>query len=276
MDRKKIKKNLKKFKTKIKKSLSYLNKYGNAFGFIVAFLSLLFVIISTKENTKLVTKTIAQTNEQLQLQKKSIPASFLIDYESPNQYNEQAFITNTGKTKLLNLTGTFEFYFIFRDGSILSNTNIKNKVFNDTLFYNKIKENGLINYPTDFDGLFGTSREFTIDHLNSNEKSLLDISSSAIQNAIRLNDILESKLFTRWTISYNSELSYEEQVVKEYIWINKFDEQGNSLFDFSPRENLKNVIGGNSIISIINEYETNTKDVIFGRKSTVGNNVYKK
>jgi len=246
-----------------KKIFSFIKEWSQAINAIAMVFSLVYVVYSTRENLLLLSQTISLSNDQLSLQLKSIPAQFEIDYENVNQYSEQAFITNSGKTKLINLIAEYEYYFINIDSLLLSSTNIVNYVSNNKNILELLRKYNLIKSPFDFNGLLGTSRKFNIAYLEPNQKTLLDISSSSIQNAIRLNRLLGTQLFMRWKIQYNTELSNKKILSQEYIWLNDYSLNLNNMLSYSQRANLRHIPGGQRIIKQIENYEAETIDIIF-------------
>lgn len=242
---------------------NFIKEESNTIVALTTIISLIYVVYSTRKNIQMVQQTVNQAQEQLILQKKSIPAQFIMTYDAINTYNEQAFITNTGKTQLLNVTAEFEYYFIFPDDKVLSALSIQSKVINNDKLFRKIQSSGLINFPDDFKGLFGTSRIFYLSQLDPQKRTLLEISSSSVQNAIKLNEVLDTKLFKRWKIKYNEELSNKEIASTIFIWINDLKKDEHSISNYSKRENLKNVIGGKRIREIIEFYEETSNEIIF-------------
>lgn len=256
--------NIKQSKTNV--FFHFIKDWSTTITAIAMVTSILYVVYSTNKNMQMISQTIEHSKETLLLQKKSIPAQFEMTYRNVNTYNEQAFITNTGKTLLLNVAADYKYYFIYPDGKVLTGTSIKNKVKKDTLLFNEIRQSGLIKHPTDFIGLFGTSRNFYLSQLEPKKETLLEISSSSIQNALKLARVLKSKVFTRWRIKYNEELSNKEVIVRIYIWINEANTDKYSMVHYGLREDLKRVLGGTNVIELIEYFENNSKEVIFGNE----------
>ncbi len=255
-----------KYITIIKKGFLFLKEWSNVVTAIAMVISIFYVMYSTNKNLKLVSEALNASNEQLLLQKKSIPAQFIMSYKNINTSQEQAFIRNSGKTHLNNVTTEWEYYFISEDDKVYLATNMINIIENDSLLLEELRKSNYIKYPSDFDGLFGTGRKFAISYLkpiNSNltydeSETLLDISSSSIQNAIKLNRILGTQMFMRWRIKYNEELSNKEMITYKYIWF-----CNNERNDCDKRKDLKEIIGGERIIELIKNYEKNTKGIIY-------------
>ena len=250
-------------KFNFKKIFLFIKEWSSAISAIAMVFSIVYVVYSTRENLKLVSQTISLSNEQLKFQIKSIPSQFTIDYENINDYSEQAFLINTGRTKLLNLIAEYEYYFISSDSLLLSSTNLMNYIIENYNIQESLRKSGLIQFPTDLIGLLGTSRKFNIAYLYPNERTLLDISSSSMQNAIRLNHIFKTQLFVRWKIKYNTELSNEQIVSNEYIWVNHHSLNKHIIINYGLREDLRNVLGGARIIKLIETYEAETNDILF-------------
>jgi hypothetical protein len=254
---------------KFKAFFKFVKKWSNTISTLAMVFSIIYVVLSTRENLNMVSEALNASNEQLRLQKKSIPAQFVMSYKNINSStSEQAFITNTGKTNLQKVTTEWEYYFIDNNDNVYLGSNMKRMVQIDADLLEKIVNNNyfnLIRSPSDFDGLFGTGRKFDITYLeaesNNSEmnETLLDISSSSIQNAIKLNTILGTEMFMRWRIKYNEELSNKKMITYKYIWF----VNDSSLKDTELRRDLQNVIGGERIIELISNYESNTKDLIF-------------
>ncbi len=242
------------------RSFKYWSSTVSAMAMIV---SLAYVIYSTNKNMLLVSQTIEQSNEQLLIQKKSIPAQFEMTYRNVNTFHEQAFITNTGKTLLRTVAAEYKYYFIDLDDAVLTEVSLQNKLKNDPQLFEKFKESGLIVKPKDFTGLLGTSRKFFLRELEPRKESLLEVSSSSIQNAMKISKILKSRVFTRWKIKYNEELSNKEVIVKIFIWLNEQDSNNPLLDNYGLRKDLKDVVGGKFVTKLIEQYEDTSKEVIF-------------
>jgi len=263
-----IKKSWKYLVSKFKAFFHFVKEWSNTISALAMVFSIVYVVLSTRENLNMVSEALKASNEQLRLQKKAIPAQFIMSYKNANTSSEQAFITNTGKTNLEKVTTEWEYYFIGNNGKVYLGSNMKSIVQSDTNLLNKIINNNyfnIISSPSDFDGLFGTGRKFDISYLEAKNKNLdknetlLDISSSSIQNALKLNKILGTEMFMRWRIKYNEELSNKEMITYKYIWFVK--EKNNE--NYGMRRDLQNVIGGKRIIKMISNYEFNTKEIIF-------------
>lgn len=266
---------------KVKASFHFVKEWSNTISALAMVFSIIYVVYSTRINLNMVSEALKASNEQLQLQKKAIPAQFVMLYKNANTPSEQAFITNTGKTNLKKVTTEWEYYFIGNNDKVYLGSNMKNLVQIDTNLLDKIINNNyfnIINKPSDFDGLFGTGRKFDISYLDAknnsvdNNETLLEISSSSIQNALKLNTILGTEMFMRWRIKYNEELSNKEMISYKYIW---FVNAENDEDDSGLRRDLQNVIGGKRLIELISNYEYNTKEVIFNNVSPVDNKAYK-
>lgn len=250
----------------IKNGFLFLKEWSNVITAIAMVISIFYVMYSTNKNLELVSEALNSSKEQLMLQKKSIPAQFVMSYKNINTSQEQAFIKNSGKTQLINVTTDWEYYFISEDGKVYLGSNMKSIVEKDTILYKKLCKSRFIKYPSDFEGLFGTGRQFAISYLkqsnnnlpNDESETLLDISSSSIQNAIKLNRIMGTQMFMRWRIKYNEELSNRQMVTFKYIWF-----CNNDINDCNKRIDLRNVIGGERIIELIKKFERNNKGIIF-------------
>jgi len=225
--------------------------------------SLVYVVYSTNKNMLLVSQTIEQSKEQLLIQKKSIPAQFEMTYRNVNAFHEQAFITNTGKTLLRTVSAEYKYYFVGLDGSVLTEISLKNRLENDSQLFKKFKESGLIIKSGDFSGLLGTSRKFFLRELEPSKESLLEVSSSSIQNAMRISKILKAKVFTRWKIKYNEELSNKEVIVKIFVWLSEQDTNNPLLANLGLRKDLRDVVGGKFVTKLIEHHEDTSKEVIF-------------
>ena len=266
---------------KTKAGFNFVKEWSNTISALAMVFSIIYVVYSTRINLDMVSEALKATNEQLRLQKKAIPAQFEMSYKNPNTLKEQAYIENTGETNIKKITTEWEYYFIGKNDKVYLGSNMKNIVQIDTVLLHKIVNNNyynIINHPSDFVGLFGTGRKFEFSSLEAKKNSrdenetLLEISSSSIQNAMKLNKVLGTEMFMRWRIQYNEELSNEKMTSYKYIWFVKEEDEN----DYELRRDLQNVIGGERIIELISDYEHNTKELIFKEVSPVDNNVYKK
>jgi hypothetical protein len=239
----------------------WIKFWSSTISVILTSFSLIYVVYSTNRNTQLVTETIKNSKEQLTLRQKSIPAQFEMTYRSIGTFKEQAFINNTGKTTILNVRALYKFYFIDDSHKVHTGSSIQKKLKNDKTLLDKVIKSGLINGDSGFSGLLGTSRYFFINEIEPKKETLLDISSSSIQNSMRLANALKWKLFTRWNIKYNEELSNKEIVLIKTIWLNDIRINKSSIMNY--RTDLKDVSGGGYVTDLIEDYERNTKEVIF-------------
>lgn len=246
-------------------ALHFLKEWSNSIIAIAAIISIFYTHYATKKSYRLVTRTIELTKEQLYLQKQSIPIQFTVTYKDQGTYQEQVFITNTGKTLLKKLHTEYKYYYILPDYLTLTRYGILSKLKTDTLLFNKFRQIDIIYKANDLTNLFEPSRNFFLLELPVFDTTQLEISSSSIQNALKIASVLNAQLVTRWSIRYVEELDNKEMISSKYIWMHK------SNLDRSPmgrknmqREDLTTVIGGQRVIDVIEDFEKNSKEVIFG------------
>jgi len=231
---------------------------------MIAYPILLFigVTVTTMKLNEAYAKNLIQEN-------KSMPSEIDFKYIDKN-YNERVEILNIGKSKINNLKIMWEFYFISENDDIYQSSNMVKVVELNKALFDKVKKDGFIKFSSDFNGLFGREKkEITISSLapksyyytkeNMVENSQpLDISSSAIQHALRLNKIIGTKVFTRWKIKYYENFSGKKRISYKYIWLNN-----------NERIDLEDVVGGRRIIKLIKQYDENTKNIIFKKLDKV-------
>lgn len=242
------------------RGVKYWSSTISALGMVV---SLLYVVYSSGQNLELVHKTIEQTNERLALQKKSIPSHFTMVYRNVNEFNEQAYIINTGNTVLYTVSAHYGYYFVDSNNHVVAAEELVSLLHEEAEIETKFIDEGLITHADDISGLLGTSREFDIAYLDARKETLVEVSSSSIQNAIRISELLGYEVFARWMIKYNEELSNEEVVRKVYIWMQNNRTEVPQEHNQYNRKDLGDTPGGDRIISLISDYEKNTKEVIF-------------
>lgn len=254
-----------KIKTFLKTFFFFLKEWSNMITAIAMVISVFYVVYSTKKNLTLVSKTIEQTNEQLMLQQKSIPSHFEMSFKNVNTFKEQAFITNTGKTVLLNLNVDLDFYFINHNDEVLTGKNLPYKLMSDSVSFKLVSQAGLIKYPLDINGFLGTSRSFYLSILQPKNETLVEISPSSLQNALKLARVLDRQVFIAWRIKYNEELSNQEVTSMQYTWLNDINHSSKILQNnYEPRINIKDFIGGKYVIDLIENFRNNYKEEIFG------------
>lgn len=246
-------------------SFNWLKTHSNTVTAITAIVAIFYTHFSTQKTLRLTAQTIEQAQEQIALQKKSLPSQFKMTYKEEDTYKEQAFVTNTGKTLLNQVSAEFKYYFILPDYTILTRYGIQKRLENDAVLLNTFRKNGILQFPSDLSSLLGLSRNFYLKELSPQDETLLEINPSTIQNAEKIAKILNAQVVTRWTIHYNEELSNKENISTLFIWMH--DPNLDRLpigRENSQRESLTSVLGGDKIIESISEFEKTTKEVIFG------------
>lgn len=235
---------------------------------ITAVLTIIWVASTSYFSNIQIRTSIEQSNKQLEILQKSTPAQFSL---STNL--ESTILSNIGVSSLINVEADWKFYFISEKENLFLASNLPNIVKSDSSLFKSFKDAHLIKYPDDFDGLFGTNRVFSIKFLKPFKKiitasetsigenqTIIDISPNAILNALRCNKVLNTQMIMRWRIDYNEELSNKQMVAYKYIW---FDDVENGNFEC---KDLEFVLGGKRLIEIIENYENNTKDIIYKQK----------
>lgn len=230
---------------------------------LLTIIGLIITLIISNRNIK---TSIAQSNKRFEILQKSTPAQFFL-YVSPY---ERAILSNSGISSLIDIKADWRFYFISRNEDLILAENLYDIVKSDSVLLNLFRNANLIYYPEDFDGLFGTDREFTIAHLQPfkkitsklesspvGHKTHIDNSPNAILNALRCNEVLKTEMIMRWRIQYNEELSNKRMIAYKYMWFDVSENNNYKCMD------LEFVLGGNRLIEIIENYENNTKDIIY-------------
>jgi hypothetical protein len=251
--------NFSKLKNHVSKLNIDLKLWNNTIMIFITVVSLIYTFYSSQRSFSLVYKSIEQSYEQIIMQRKSIPAQLMLTYKDVGTYKEQAFIKNTGRTILNVVSAEYKYFFITPDYTVLTENSLQKKLEIDTKMLNTLRTANLLKDPKDITSLFGIPRNFDLKHLEPEKETLLEISPSSVQNATSLAKEINAQVITKWRIKYHEELSNKENIATIYIWMHKSNDSNLSL-----RENLADVLGGQKIIDIINNFEQNTMEVIFG------------
>ena len=237
---------------------------------ITTLLTIIWLTSTSYFSNRQIRISIEQSNKQLEILQKSTPAEFSLNVSTI----EPTVLSNVGISSLTGIEYDWRFYFINKNEKLFLATTLSEVVKLDTTLLRNFVKSGLIKYPDDFDGLFGINRDnLPISYLEppktsedllrdseNNSKAYLDNSLNAIINAIRCSKILNSEVIMKWNIRYKEELSKKEMVNNIYLWFDSSKKNNSEL------ENLELVLGGKRLIEIIDNYEDNTKDIIYNQK----------
>jgi ABC-type nitrate/sulfonate/bicarbonate transport system substrate-binding protein len=230
-------------------------------------------MLSNISTEKSIESQVQQFEEQLMQERKSIPAQFLLRYDENEKIDlQRAHLVNIGYSTLINISADIEYYFVSKSDFVYLASNLYNSILDEDFI--KLKQEFSFKSRDEIMWALNDYREVIpkdilmpeleqnlnkIDFLNNG--FLFDNSSSIIATAIKINKTLETKLIARWKISFFEEISREKKTIYKFIW---FTENSRIKDKFKTnRVDLTNVTGGGRIIELINDFEKNTKEIIF-------------
>jgi hypothetical protein len=186
-------------------------------------------------------------------------------FKDAGQYTEQPFISNVGINNLYNISIGYKYYFVSSDYILNTRESLQQILETDTIVLNTVRNKGIIDKPSDMIFLLGTSRNYFLSYINSKDIVSLEASPSSFMNAIKLANAMHAQVFTRWRISYKEELTNKVIMSNIYVWHRSHNSTDINGLELRP--DLMNIIGGKRIIKLIEDYEENSSEIIFGNNS---------
>jgi len=162
-------------------------------------------------------------------------------------YNEAFIIKNKGIHDIPAIQAMKRYFFVFKDGKIMTITGIYRLMQSDKLFAEKIKKSGLKSED------LNPSKIYDFGLIKSGEKAMLDIYQFDNTNALLLAKTLDCKFIVQWTIEFENTVNFETQSTLSYFLI---DENG-------IRNNLNDMLGGKKLIEDVKAFADSTQEEIF-------------
>lgn len=243
-------------------------------GFLPSALIAYWVSVSTTK------QGINSQKEQFQLQlvqeRKNLPSQFILKYdESIERDKKRAYLVNIGYSTLLDVEADIDYYFISKQDTVHLASILYKTLSNNEFDKIKSKSNKYSNRQQlkidlneyrelSIKNKLEPAKEkniYKIDIKDENSGIAFDNSSTVLSNAIEISEILNYQIIARWKISYYEEISKELKTTSKYILFTK-NELLTDKFG-TDRVNLDDIVGGQRLINLIENYETNSKDMIY-------------
>jgi len=232
-------------------------------------------IVSNQTAKKGIESQIEQFQNQLQLERKNLPAQFILRYQNTNLIkNQRAQLANIGYSTLLDVEADIDYYFISKSNEIYLASILYNTI--SDIHFEKLKEQADYRDKQQLKIDLNEYRQLSIkyklepakernknrvDYTDSESAITFDNSSSIISNALRIGKALDFQVIARWHISYYEEVSKEKKRITKYILFTD-KEIITDKFD-SNAINLEDIVGGQGLIELIKTYEINSKSMIY-------------
>lgn len=242
--------------------LSITGFFGRAFQWIkthqsMALLTNFLLAIITGYYAYLTKIMLAEVKEQKEISLKAYQGTIKPIVECKyyvGDFSEAFVIKNKGIHDIPAIQARKRYFFVFKDGLIMTVTGISRRMDTDKMFASKIEASGLKKED------LNPARIYDFGLIKSGDQASIDLYQFDNTNAILLAKVLDCKFIIRWTIDYENAINFETQSTRSYFLID----------EYGVRNNLNTVLGGKAIIDEVQTFaDTTTEEIFHSLKDTV-------